>query len=107
MNHDVIYRLYPSVIKIDDKEGAFDKKGKRIEIDEVFVEEQAESIMSDIRKTQLKAEMKAEAIRIAQERVLDAEIAKNPYLSAMANVEAKIDSGEINENARKAIRDRV
>lgn len=61
----------------------------------------------EYKKVLLKAEMKAEAIRIAQERVLDAEIKKAPYLSAMADVEAKINSGEINENARKAIRDEI
>lgn len=69
--------------------------------------QEIEFFSDEITKQQLKSEMKAEAIRIAQERVLDAEIAKDPYLSAMADVEAKIDSGEINENARQAIRYRV
>lgn len=33
MNHKAIYALYPSVVKIDDDTGAFDKDGNKIEID--------------------------------------------------------------------------
>ncbi len=33
MNHEAIYKLYPSVVTIDDGTGAFDKDGNKIEID--------------------------------------------------------------------------
>jgi hypothetical protein len=33
MNHKAIYKLYPSVVAVDDGEGAFDKDGNKIEID--------------------------------------------------------------------------
>lgn len=31
--HKAIYKLYPSVVMIDDTEGAFDKDGNKVEID--------------------------------------------------------------------------
>jgi hypothetical protein len=33
MNHNAIYALYPKVITVDDKAGAFDKDGNKVEID--------------------------------------------------------------------------
>ena len=33
MNHKAIYNLYPTVVTIDDTEGAFDKDGNKVEID--------------------------------------------------------------------------
>jgi hypothetical protein len=33
MNHNAIYKLYPSVVTIDDTAGAFDKDGNKVEID--------------------------------------------------------------------------
>jgi hypothetical protein len=33
MNHKAIYKLYPQVVYIDDSIGAFDKDGKKVEID--------------------------------------------------------------------------
>jgi hypothetical protein len=33
MNHNAIYKLYPTVVTIDDGEGAFDKDGNKVEID--------------------------------------------------------------------------
>ena len=33
MNHNAIYKLYPQVVSIDDKAGAFDKDGNKVEID--------------------------------------------------------------------------
>jgi hypothetical protein len=33
MNHKAIYTLYPTVVTIDDTEGAFDKDGNKVEID--------------------------------------------------------------------------
>lgn len=33
MNHKAIYSLYPQVITVDDKAGAFDKDGNNVEID--------------------------------------------------------------------------
>lgn len=32
MNHNAIYALYPQVVTIDDKAGAFDKDGNKVEI---------------------------------------------------------------------------
>jgi len=33
MNHQAIYALYPNVVTIDDGAGAFDKDGKKVDID--------------------------------------------------------------------------
>lgn len=33
MNHKAIYKLYPSVVSVDDGAGAFDKDGNKVEID--------------------------------------------------------------------------
>jgi hypothetical protein len=33
MNHNAIYALYPSVVSIDDTEGAFDANGNKVQID--------------------------------------------------------------------------
>lgn len=33
MNHKAIYAIYPSVVSIDDTEGAFDANGNKVEID--------------------------------------------------------------------------
>ena len=33
MNHKAIYKLYPSVVSVDDTAGAFDKDGNQVEID--------------------------------------------------------------------------
>ena len=33
LNHKAIYALYPSVVSIDDTEGAFDANGNKVEID--------------------------------------------------------------------------
>ena len=32
MNHKAIYKLYPTVVSIDDNEGAFDAQGNKVEI---------------------------------------------------------------------------
>lgn len=37
MNHNAIYKLYPQVVSIDDKAGAFDKDGNKVEIDMAVV----------------------------------------------------------------------
>lgn len=37
MNHNAIYALYPNVVSVDDGEGAFDKDGNKVEIDEAVV----------------------------------------------------------------------
>jgi hypothetical protein len=38
MNHNAIYKLYPNVITIDDTEGATDKDGKKVIIDQKLVD---------------------------------------------------------------------
>ena len=37
MNHNAIYALYPTVVTIDDTEGAFDAQGNKVEIDMALV----------------------------------------------------------------------
>jgi len=37
MKHEAIYALYPNVVSIDDTEGAFDKDGNKVAIDEAAV----------------------------------------------------------------------
>jgi hypothetical protein len=37
MNHKAIYTLYPTVVTIDDTEGAFDKDGNKVEINLALV----------------------------------------------------------------------
>ena len=34
MRHEAIYKIYPNAIRIGDDQGAFDKEGNKIEIDE-------------------------------------------------------------------------
>jgi len=33
MNHKAIYKLYPTVVTVDDEAGAFDAQGNKVEID--------------------------------------------------------------------------
>ena len=33
MNHEAIYKLYSTVVRVDDTAGAFDKDGNKVEID--------------------------------------------------------------------------
>jgi hypothetical protein len=33
MNHKAIYKLYPTVVSVDDGAGAFDKDGNKVEVD--------------------------------------------------------------------------
>ena len=58
-------------------------------------------------KEELQAEMKAEARRIAMDDLIEEKIKADPYLSAMAGIQEKIESGQINENASRAIRDEI
>lgn len=37
MNHNAIYALYPNVVCVDDGQGAFDKDGNQVQIDEALV----------------------------------------------------------------------
>lgn len=37
MNHNAIYALYPQVVMIHDKTGAFDKDGNKVDIDPTLV----------------------------------------------------------------------
>lgn len=37
MNHKAIYKLYPTVVMIDDTAGAFDANGNKVEIDLALV----------------------------------------------------------------------
>ncbi len=38
MNHKAIYKLYPTVVTIDDTEGSFDAQGNKVEIDMALVD---------------------------------------------------------------------
>ena len=38
MNHKAIYKLYPTVVTVDDGTGAFDAQGNKIEIDMALVD---------------------------------------------------------------------
>jgi len=38
MNHKAIYKLYPTVVTVDDGTGAFDKDGNKVEIDMALVD---------------------------------------------------------------------
>jgi hypothetical protein len=37
MNHKAIYKLYPTVVTVDDTSGAFDAQGNQVQIDMVAV----------------------------------------------------------------------
>jgi hypothetical protein len=37
MNHKAIYKLYPTVVSVDDTAGAFDAQGNKVEIDMTLV----------------------------------------------------------------------
>ena len=38
MNHKAIYKLYPTVVTVDDTAGAFDAQGNQVEIDVAIVD---------------------------------------------------------------------
>jgi hypothetical protein len=38
MNHKAIYKLYPTVVSVDDSAGAFDAQGNQVEIDMALVD---------------------------------------------------------------------
>jgi len=38
MNHKAIYKLYPTVVTVDDGAGAFDAQGNKVEIDMALVD---------------------------------------------------------------------
>jgi hypothetical protein len=38
MNHKAIYKLYPTVVSVDDTAGAFDAAGNQVEIDMALVD---------------------------------------------------------------------
>jgi hypothetical protein len=38
VNHKAIYKLYPTVVTIDDTEGSFDAQGNKVEIDMALVD---------------------------------------------------------------------
>jgi hypothetical protein len=38
MNHNAIYKLYPTVVSVDDTAGAFDAQGNQVEIDMTLVD---------------------------------------------------------------------
>jgi hypothetical protein len=38
MNHEAIYNTHPSVVSIDDTEGAFDIEGNSVTLDEVLIQ---------------------------------------------------------------------
>ena len=38
MNHKAIYKLYPTVVSVDDGAGAFDAQGNKVEIDMALVD---------------------------------------------------------------------
>ena len=38
MNHKAIYKLYPTVVSVDDTEGAFDAQGNKVTIDMALVD---------------------------------------------------------------------
>jgi hypothetical protein len=38
MNHKAIYKLYPTVVSVDDTNGAFDAAGNQVEIDMALVD---------------------------------------------------------------------
>jgi hypothetical protein len=38
MNHKAIYKLYPTVVTVDDGTGAFDAQGNQVEIDMALVD---------------------------------------------------------------------
>jgi len=43
MNHEIIYKVYPQVVSIDDAEGAFDSDGNQVVIDnELISQKEAE-----------------------------------------------------------------
>lgn len=44
LNHEAIYRAYPSVVQISDGYGAFDQDGNQIELDETAIDAVAETV---------------------------------------------------------------
>tara|TARA_B100000508_G_C11460494_1_gene279031 strand:+ start:2537 stop:2842 length:306 start_codon:yes stop_codon:yes gene_type:complete len=47
MRHEAIYQTHPKVVSIDDKEGAFDKNGNSVTIDETKVAEELKKLQAE------------------------------------------------------------
>jgi len=47
MNHEAIYRAYPTVVMIDDSTGAFDADGNQVTLDQVLVDAELAKINAE------------------------------------------------------------
>ena len=52
MRHEAIYQTHPKVVSIDDKEGAFDKNGNSVTIDETKVAEEIKRLKTELESKQ-------------------------------------------------------
>ena len=58
MRHEAIYRTHPNVVSVDDKEGAFDKDGNSVNIDETKVAEEIKKLEADYDSKQYQRDRK-------------------------------------------------
>ena len=60
MRHEAIYQTHPKVVSIDDKEGAFDKNGNSVTIDEKKVTNKINELKADYDAKQYQRDRKLE-----------------------------------------------
>ena len=58
MRHEAIYQTHPKVVSIDDKEGAFDKNGNSVTIDETKVAEEIKRLKTELESKQYQRDRK-------------------------------------------------
>tara|TARA_B000000609_G_C23980698_1_gene244310 strand:- start:115 stop:405 length:291 start_codon:yes stop_codon:yes gene_type:complete len=60
LDHEAIYKSYPTVNSIDDKEGAFDKDGNKITLEQSKIDAARATLDADYAKVKYKDDRKAE-----------------------------------------------
>ena len=56
LNHEAIFRAYPSVVTIDDSTGAFDVEGNQVELDQSLVDAAAVEVAAEQQLAELRKE---------------------------------------------------
>ena len=54
LDHDAIYKAYPTVVSVDDSAGAFDKDGKSVTLEQSKIDEARATLDADYAKVKYK-----------------------------------------------------
>ena len=60
LDHDAIYKAYPTVVSVDDSAGAFDKDGKSVTVEQSKIDAARVELDADYAKIKYKDDRKAE-----------------------------------------------